>query len=117
MKIDISKLDKAAVLQALYNNIGDPKDRLPWPVADNFRNSLFAPTKDKNLDIEILRKKKLGISISNDQVDVSGYEKEYGEGSASKALASLLNNEKPTTKLKNSNLIPMYPVGRVMAKL
>jgi hypothetical protein len=108
--IDISNLDKATVLQELYDSVVDPKDKLPRKIAVEYSMRLFALEEGEYFFIGPLKNKQLNISINKNKLDVTGFEKLHGVDTASKALDHLIN---PSTKLDFSKIINTSAIGDV----
>lgn len=89
-QIDISKLDKAEVLAALYNNskqqgMGflNPSGREPLPV-EQARELL-----QKTTSFDYLAGRVMKVNLSGDSFDPWGYDRDNGQGAAARALEHL----------------------------
>lgn len=99
--IDLTGLDKAAVLAALYNGsrpLG--MGRLHFDPADmtiEEARALLAdpePTSDigfsrKRMDFDYLKGRVMKVDLSGDTLDPWGYDRDNGEGAAAQIIASL----------------------------
>lgn len=90
--IDISGMDKGEVLAALYNaskpqGMGflhfDPK-----PMTAEEGRALIEETKPRN-SFDYLKGRVMKVNLGGDQLDPWGFDRDNGEGAASRALAKV----------------------------
>lgn len=94
--IDITGLDKAEVLAALFNaskqqGMGflDASGTVPMSVEDA-RGYI-----DHHQYFDYLRGRVMKVNLKGDQLDPWGYDRDNGQGAAARALAPLLASRKP----------------------
>lgn len=90
MTIDISKMDKAEVLAALYNNskqqgmgLLNSMGREPLPV-EQARELL-----QKTTEFDYLAGRVMKVDLGGGTLDTWGYDRDNGDGAAERALATL----------------------------
>lgn len=103
--IDISGLDKADLLAALYNNsrpqgMGimhyDPKPmtveeaRTFLNVGDDL-SQMFGDLPGRSMYFDYLKGRVMKVNLSGDELDAWGYDRDLGEGAAMRVISSLRN--------------------------
>lgn len=88
-KIDISKLDKAEVLSALYNN-SRPQE-LGFLQADNtpIQKEKAATLLETQTYFDYLKGRVMKVDLSGDELETALYDRDNGQGAAEMALAEL----------------------------
>lgn len=93
--IDISKFDKAEVLAALYN-ASKPQGLgflhyTPEPMSREQAAELLEPPRDCPwpLSFDYLKGRVMKVDLSGDSFNEWGYDRDNGDGAASRALANL----------------------------
>lgn len=93
-EIDISKLDRAEVLAALYNNttgpLGPPVDLMTRGDAQREIDALLAGEEGRNLYFDYLWHRPLKIHLGRDLLDTRLYDRDHGNSAARMALQPLL---------------------------
>ncbi|MGW4648092.1 hypothetical protein [Kitasatospora sp. NPDC004289] len=92
--IDITGLDKAAVLAALYNasqqqGLGFLNPRGAAPIAVEQAQELIEQAGDR-LEFDYVHGRALKVDISGDSFSPRGFDRDNGPGAARAALAGLL---------------------------
>ena len=113
--IDISGLDKAAVLAALFNaskqqglGLADPSGDAEMTVED-----ARAYTESGEQQYDYLRGRVLKVDLSQDVIRTGLYDRDNGIGAAAKALAPLL--EAAQRRPAGGDTVDPFRVGRVFA--
>jgi len=97
--VDISGLDKAAVLATLYNRAGSPRPGsaaalhyTPMPMSIEQSRAIIEEDLakyDSGIHYDCLHGRCLKINITGDTMDSWLYDREYGEGAAQRAINEL----------------------------
>lgn len=92
--IDISKLDKAEVLAALYNNsrqqgMGFIHSRGAEGMTVAEAQKELEDAKDGGYYFDYLHGRVMKISLKGDHLDTWGYDRDNGQGAAARAIADL----------------------------
>ena len=91
MMIDISGLDKAAVLAALYNNSRPQGMGLlhfdPTPMSVEAAREILDIDRPPYFDY--LHGRVMKVDLDSDELDPWGYDRDLGEGAAKKVIDSL----------------------------
>jgi hypothetical protein len=92
MKIDISKLDKADVLAALYNRAMPQGMGMlhfdPAPMTREQAQALLDTRGTRYFDY--LQGRVMKVSLEGDELDARLYDRDNGEGAAAEAISALL---------------------------
>src|SRR5581483_10076438 len=127
--IDISGLDKAAVLVALFTQAKPPigmaarGHSLDEPLSIAEANEIFSghtaanPYTGQPYKLDYVKGRKLKVDLSSDELDPTQYDKANGQGSAMQAINSL-RGQPPFTRLlsdgrvtDNPNIMARTPEG------
>lgn len=103
MKIDIKNLDKAKLLQALFNN-SKPLGLGFFASGSNSEMSYSEAQKiiaEGNLYFDYLKGRVMKIDISGDEMEPWGYDRDNGQGAAQKVVTALRNSHEVTFKKAN----------------
>ncbi len=86
-KIDISKLDKAAVLAALYNaSVRIRACSLPMPWRPVLTLGEARVELERRTDISYVWGRAMKVNLSGDTLDPYWYDQDNGQGAAAKAI-------------------------------
>ncbi len=92
--IDISKLDKAAVLAALYNASRPFGTGFLHPASTDMTRDEAAEILREQADFYYLKGRAMNIDLTGDTLRTELYDRDNGEGAAAAAIAHLLPNVK-----------------------